>query len=180
MRQGTTEDLRYPQVVLDLTRNQSLIEDWCDSDIGGRVQITGVPDELPPDDLDMLIEGYTEVIDSVSWRTTINTSPAAPWNVFTVEGGGNTGRVGTTSTLTAGVNSSAVSLSVTTAAGNALWRSGAVNFDIGVAGERMTVTNVSGTSSPQTFTVTRSVNGVAKAQSTGATIKLWRPGRWAL
>src|SRR6185295_9597978 len=128
----------------------------------------------------LLVEGYTEVIDSVTWKATANMSPAAVWNVFTVQGGGNTGRVGTTSTLTAGVSSSATSLSVTTATGNALWRSGAVNFDIGVAGEQMTVTNVSGTSSPQTFTVTRSVNGVVKAQATSATIKLWRPGRWSL
>jgi len=180
LNQGTTEDLRYPQVVIDLTRNQDLIEDWCDSDIGSRVQVTNVPVELPPDDLDLIIEGYTEVIDQVSWKAAANMSPAAPWNVFTVQGGGNSGRVGTTSTLTAGVNSSATSLSVTTATGNALWRSGAVNFDIGVAGERMTVTNVSGTTSPQTFTVTRSVNGVVKAQATSATIKLWRPGRWSL
>ena len=37
----------------------------------------------------------------------------------------------------------------------------------------MTVTNITGSSSPQTFTVTRSVNGVVKAQSAGVAVALW-------
>ena len=39
----------------------------------------------------------------------------------------------------------------------------------------MTVTDITGTSSPQTFTVTRSVNGVVKAQASGADVRLWFP-----
>lgn len=180
LNMGSTREIRYPSVPLNLTRNQSLIAAWLNMDIGSRIAITNLPAGLPPDDLDLLIEGYTEVMDSQEWNVTLNTSPARPWNVFTVQGGGNKGRLGTTSTLVTGVNSTAVTLSVATAAGNALWRSGAVNFDIGAAGERMTVTNISGTTSPQTFTVTRSVNGVVKAQAAAATIKLWRAGVWAL
>ena len=38
-------------------------------------------------------------------------------------------------------------------------------FDINVAGERITVTAITGSSTPQTFTVTRAVNGVSKAQA---------------
>lgn len=174
---GLTEELRYPQVVLDLTRNHAtLAEDWLDADIGGRIQVVNVPDaELPPDDLDLLIEGYTEVIDSEEWKVFLNTSPARPYNVFTLQGGGNLGRPGAVSTLASSANSSTTSLSVATASGP-LWRTGVVNFDIGVGGERMTVTNVSGTSSPQTFTVTRSVNGVVKSHSSGASLRLWKPG----
>jgi hypothetical protein len=37
------------------------------------------------------------------------------------------------------------------------------------------VTAISGSSSPQTFTVTRSVNGVVKAQSSGAAVALFQP-----
>ena len=48
-------------------------------------------------------------------------------------------------------------------------------FDIGVGGERMTVTGISGSSSPQTFTVARSVNGVVKPQSAGTDVRLWQP-----
>ena len=39
----------------------------------------------------------------------------------------------------------------------------------------MTVTNITGSSSPQTFTVIRSVNGVAKAQTAGTDVRLWQP-----
>ncbi|PAN01002.1 hypothetical protein CJI59_13820 [Streptomyces sp. Alain-F2R5] len=53
-------------------------------------------------------------------------------------------------------------------------------FDITVGGERMTVTSVSGTASPQTFTVVRSVNGVVKAHEAGADVRLSDPATVAL
>jgi hypothetical protein len=65
----------------------------------------------------------------------------------------------------------------TTNAASPLWTTNAADFpfDINVAGERMTVTNISGSSSPQTFTITRSVNGVAKAQTAGTDVRLFFP-----
>jgi len=48
-------------------------------------------------------------------------------------------------------------------------------FDIKVGGETMTVTKITGSSSPQTFTVTRSANGVVKAQTTGTAVELAHP-----
>jgi hypothetical protein len=51
-----------------------------------------------------------------------------------------------------------------------------VNFDITVGGERMTVTNIAGGSSPQTFTVTRSVNGVSKTHLVNTPVRLFQPG----
>ena len=62
-------------------------------------------------------------------------------------------------------------------ANSPLWTtsSGSWPFDIVVGGERMTVTAVSGSSSPQTLTVARSVNGVIKAQASGASIALFQP-----
>jgi hypothetical protein len=176
LNMGSTREIRYPQVPLNLTRNQSLISAWLDCDIGSRISITNMPTTLTYDDLDLLLEGYTEVINSQTWTAVLNTSPARPWSVFRIAGGGNLGRLGTSgSTLVSDVTSTATSLSVATTTG-ALWRTGAVNFDIGVAGERMTVTFIVGSSSPQTFTVTRSVNGVVKPQSANAAVSLWKPG----
>lgn len=51
-------------------------------------------------------------------------------------------------------------------------------FNIRVGGEVVTVTSISGGTSPQTFAVTRSVNGVVKAHSAGADVRLARP--WIL
>ena len=58
-----------------------------------------------------------------------------------------------------------------------LWSTagGDVPFGIGVNGEQMTVTAVSGSSSPQDFTVTRSVNGVTLAHQAGEAITLFTP-----
>ncbi len=63
------------------------------------------------------------------------------------------------------------------AAGSPLWTTTAGDwpFDIEVGGERMTVTAVTGTSSPQTFTVTRSVNSVVKSQYAGTDVRLFQP-----
>jgi hypothetical protein len=63
-----------------------------------------------------------------------------------------------------------------------LWTTsaGAFPFDIavspqGVGGERMTVTTISGGSSPQSFTVARAVNGVGVAWPAGTDVRLWQP-----
>ncbi|MEU3095501.1 hypothetical protein ABZ690_11950 [Streptomyces sp. NPDC006967] len=53
-------------------------------------------------------------------------------------------------------------------------------FDIRVGGEVMTVTAVSGTTSPQTFSVVRSVNGVVKPHEAGADVRLATPAIVAL
>lgn len=81
-----------------------------------------------------------------------------------------------------GYTSSAATLYAATDAGFPVWTqaAGDVPFDVAIAGERVTVTAVSGSSSPQSFTVTRSVNGVVKAQPAGADVRLWFPPILAL
>jgi hypothetical protein len=54
-------------------------------------------------------------------------------------------------------------------------------FDIYVGGERMTVSAIGAAISElQTFTVTRSVNGVVKEHAIGTPVRLWTPARLAL
>lgn len=69
-------------------------------------------------------------------------------------------------------HASETSFTVTTASGY-LWTTAAAQFpfNIMVGGERMTVTAISGASNPQTFTVTRSVNGVVKSHAAGAEVR---------
>ncbi|WP_084965251.1 carbohydrate binding domain-containing protein [Thermoactinospora rubra] len=85
------------------------------------------------------------------------------------------------STLAAGINTTATSLSVATSAGP-LWTTDDEEFpfDLMIGGERMTVLDISGSSSPQTFTVIRSVNGVVKSHSSGAQVQLFRVSRYGL
>lgn len=70
-------------------------------------------------------------------------------------------------------------LSVATASG-ALWSHSDGDFDVIAGGERMTVTAITGSSSPQTFTVTRAVNGVLKAHDAGEAVELFEPVYYGL
>jgi hypothetical protein len=53
-------------------------------------------------------------------------------------------------------------------------------FDVTIGGEQMTVTNITGASAPQAWTVTRSVNGIVKAHTAGDPISLTHPAIVAL
>jgi hypothetical protein len=53
-------------------------------------------------------------------------------------------------------------------------------FDVVIAGERIAVGKITGASSPQTFTVKRSVNGVVKAQNSGAAVALFQTPTYAM
>jgi hypothetical protein len=56
-----------------------------------------------------------------------------------------------------------------------------VPFDVYVGGERMTVSAIGAdTANVQTFTVTRSVNGVVKSHDAGSPIRLWNSARYGL
>ncbi|WP_129308002.1 hypothetical protein [Streptomyces sp. L2] len=88
------------------------------------------------------------------------------------------------SELAADATSTATSLSVATT-GGPVWVDSTTfpaefPFDITVGGERMRVTGISGTASPQTFTVVRSVNGVVKEQADGTDVRLAEPAIAAL
>jgi hypothetical protein len=61
-----------------------------------------------------------------------------------------------------------------------VWSGVDAPFDIMVGGERIRVTVVTGTTSPQTFTVTRSINGVVKGHSSGADVELFHEAIYAL
>jgi hypothetical protein len=187
LRMGTVNQPRFPAINIDLVSTESGITSLffalLDLDIGDRVTITGLPSWLPPGQIDQLVQGVTENI----WYKTLNVAwagiPQAPWNTMVwndpVWGKWNTDG----STLHTSVSSSATSMSVaTTNPGSPLWTTagGDFPFDVLMAGERMTVTAISGSSSPQAFTVTRSVNGVVRAQSAGAALSLYYPPVWSL
>lgn len=143
------------------------------ADVGDKIRLTNLPDDDGPDDVDLIIRGYKETVTSKKWQITFTCTPGTPYDVLQLDAPAY-GRLDTGgSQLASGISSSATSLSVTVT-GAALWSTTAGDrpFDIVVGGERMTVTNLTGASSPQTFTVTRSVNGVVKSHLAAAPVKL--------
>lgn len=177
---GVVDDMRYPNVELDFVRDPDLRDAWQLADVGSRIQVTNPPDELAPDRIDLMLQGWSETIDAGGniWTASLNCTSYLPWLGFTLDAAANLGRLASGfSTLTSGITTTATAVSVTTpASSSAPWVTGAVSFPLWCDGEVMTVTNISGATSPQTFTVTRSVNGVVKAHSAGASIDLYQPG----
>lgn len=180
---GTQPGYRYPNLTLALHHDPALADDWLATTLSSRVDVTNIEDvrdQHPAGTLSLLLEGSTQQLDQFQWNATLNVSPYEPMRAGLYAA--NTGttsefvlRVDTDgSTLSAGVSAGATSLSVATPSGP-LWTTTADDapFDIEVGGIRVTVTAVTGGSSPQTFTVTGST--VTKALTSGSTVALWRP-----
>jgi hypothetical protein len=179
---GTVDEPRYPSISLSLLKNPQLIDalTWVDS--GARLTVDNPPVWVPPGTISQLVYGYTEVFSQKKWLVTFNTAPASPWDVAVTDDG-ELGRADTAgSELAAAITTtSQTSISVATTSGP-LWTTdpAEMGFDITLGGEVMTVTNITGTSSPQTFTVVRSINGIQKTHPVDTDVRLAQPAIAAL
>lgn len=173
LHMGTIDEPRYPGLVLDLEQAAlaSLYSAIVQMDLGDRMVINGPPAWLPPNAISALWQGVQENIGDFEFQITVNGVPESPYEVAQA-GAAHAATAG--SQLAAGASASATTLSVETTAGN-IWTVNAADlpFEIVVGGEVMTVTDITGSSSPQAFTVTRSVNGVVVAQSAGAAVQVY-------
>jgi hypothetical protein len=182
---GTVDGYRHPQLHLDLARDPGLAAAWLAMQLGERIDITNVTSvrsQQPTGTVSLGLLGWTQSIDQFRWDVVANCAPYEPWRVATLAAAsGDTseyvlraGPVEGGTKLAAAASVGATSLSVATTLGP-LWTTDADDFpvQIEVAGIPVTVTAVSGASSPQTFTVTGST--VTKALPSGSEVALWRP-----
>lgn len=183
---GTVDELRYPTINLDIHENQSLLTSATAVDVGDLLSLSNLPTPWqPPDTSRQVIQGWTETIKPFSWRMSFNATPYSPFRIATTDSA-TYGRLGSeTTTLAEGLDSTETGVDVDVATGSALWVTTSANpdefpFAIKVGGEEMTVTACTGASSPQTFTVTRSVNGIVRSHLIGSPVRLARPTYLAL
>ncbi|MEU0761576.1 hypothetical protein ABZ351_18115 [Streptomyces microflavus] len=179
VHQGTWDEPRYPTITVWLHAATHLIDDVLAMDIGDRLTIANPPPWLPPGVIDQHMLGYTETLGPVEWTLAMNCAPAGPWQVGAVADPVR-GRVDTSgSELAADVTASSPTLSVAVTAGRPWITSSAFPaefpFDVQLGGEIVTVTAITGGSSPQTFTVTRAVNGVVKPHPAATDVRLAHP-----
>lgn len=174
---GTVDDFRWPEVPVNMARaavtGVSAAVQGCD--IGDRADIINPPSQLPPDDIRQVIAQTTEVLGGYHWTISLAGVPESPYETVLLDDAVYGAADTDGSTLHANITSGATSMQVdTTAAGSPLWTTtaGDFPFDVNLDGEQITVTNITGSSSPQTFTITRSVNGVVKAHAAGADVRL--------
>ena len=178
---GTVPGLRYPGLSTDLGRHPNLITAWQTLAIGDRVQVTSPPYQHPPGVIDQLVEGRSQTLSGrTGWTATMITSPAEVYTAWVVEGAGNLGRLDADgSTLSTAIDADDTTVIVT----GSVWtvsHTAGIPFDLDIGGERVTATDITGTSSPQTMTIVRGVDGLAMAHSAGTKVRLWKPGRIAL
>lgn len=188
--QGTLDEPRFPVITVNLhssnIQNTVGLEASCLAvSEGDLIMLTNLSALGIYDDVYLLVIGVQEVLSDGGFvhKLVWNCQPGTLYQLTEYSGfiQGNDRFDTSGSTLVTGVSSSATSMSVATAAGGAIWTttSGEFPFDLNIAGEKIRVTAITGASSPQTFTVSRSLNGVVKAQSAGASVRLWKTPRFA-
>ena len=186
-RDATLDKARWPSVTVNLSAIPDVLADLVKSiDVGEWFVITNMKKAFVYDDVTLIVVGYTETIDPFQHMITFNCMPAEP---YTVAEWSTSATVGSFhwdtdgSELNSSATSTTTSLSVKRSTGaTSLWTtdSNAFPFDILVGGERMRVTTISSSTSPQTFTVTRAINGVVKAHAAGTDVRLFDSPTWAL
>lgn len=176
---GTVDEPRLT-ISVNIKARPELRTQWLACDIGSRIQVLNPPAEhLGPAPLDLVVEGYVELLDSVEWSVTIWCSPYRINEVLQIETGtGNRSRIPAgVSTTDLAYSATATSLSVTSAA--VRWIDSAAKpavfpMVIEIADEAMTCTAIVGTGLTQTFTVTRGLHGVAKPLPLNSRVQIWR------
>ena len=177
VRVGTVEDLRYPDLNLDLAANPDLIGQWLGCDVGSRITRTNPPEPATSGEpIEQVLYGYTETLAPTEWSVKANCAPYEPWQIAVVDDG-TTGAVESTAAYVS-VPAGAASTSIQVTDTFLPWTTDPADMPIDVlaeTGEQLRVTAIAGTSSPQTWTVVRAVNGISGFLPALTTIRLVTP-----
>jgi hypothetical protein len=159
---GTQDLHRFPAITVDLVREklygggQTIIQALAGLDPGDLLAVTSPPDDLPPDTIEQIVLGTAETLSEVTWQIGVHGAPGTPYRVGQLD---DTvlGRLDTDGSQLAApfIIGVATTMSVAVTDGP-LWTVDAAEFpfDIRVAGWVLQVSGITGTASPQTFTVT--------------------------
>lgn len=110
LRTGTFDGLRYTRITLDLANDRvyQYAEDILSLDVGDMMRLQNLPDDLPPDDVDLIIIGYSEAMGPSEWKITFVCIPGEPYNVGSLPGTGTSDDFATNSDNRADLTSSTV------------------------------------------------------------------------
>ncbi|GGR80975.1 hypothetical protein GCM10010252_19380 [Streptomyces aureoverticillatus] len=185
LHRGTWDEARYPSVSVALHEAPHLVEQVAAVDVGARAQILNPPRWLPPERVELLVEGYTEVLGVRTWDVEFSCSPGGPWLVATLDDAEYATAASDGTELAAPVTAEATTFAVRVVAGPP-WptpeQSGeAFPLDVRIGGEHLVVHAVTAPAAGrQTFTVTRGANGLSLPHPAGAAVSLVRPALVAL
>ena len=189
---GTVDEVRYPRVPLRLYSPRwdalpQLRQDVAALDAGDVAEVAGLPGWATGDGQALvMVQGYTEVIESHRWDITWTTSPGSPWRVASVGGGQRIAAVGTR--LEEPLSASGMSVWMVSLPANGAWTTDAGNFPLDIrldngAGlvEHIRVSAITGTSYSQQLVIShRGLGGVQRAWPVGTRVDVWDPAIPAL
>jgi hypothetical protein len=83
LRTGTFDGLRYTKITLNLANDRvaAFATDIFNVDVGDMIRLTNLPDDLPPDDVDLIVIGYNEVMGPSEWKISFICIPGDPYQV---------------------------------------------------------------------------------------------------
>ncbi len=187
---GTLNKPRIPaaKVVLANARfvaAPALFQAVLDLREGGFHVVTGLQTRMIADTVRTVVIGRTERLTQFEHDVTWAGLPGEMYQAGRVSDGATRRSRVQASAIYLNANATSTATSITAKSLDGfLLSTTAVPYDITVGGERMTVTACAGAASPQTLTVTRSVNGVVKAQtadnSDNARIRIYDGARVSL
>jgi hypothetical protein len=185
----TWDEARYPIVKADVTAMEvegdldALIADVAALDMGDRLSITNLPSGQPQDSIEQLAQGFVETIETHRRIIEVAASPALPYDVFRLgtDPTDNLARIPAAAgetTLNEALDTTETGVDIVST--TVRWIDSATYptqfpFDVMVGGERMRVTACTSTTLSQTFTVTRSINGIVKTHAAETPVQLFRP-----
>lgn len=176
---GTYDGARFPQVEVDTAllspARRALVLGVREGD---RIRIDELPPQHPiwPAYADLIVYGGSHQANSASLVVSWNCGPAEPWELLEWQ---QSRWDSNSSRLTAAVSAVATSLSVSCQDAG-LWTTAGAQFPFDAVlcdedwneSEVVRVTNIVGASSPQTFTVTRNINSLARAHPSATRIRM--------
>jgi hypothetical protein len=200
LAKGTIDEPRFPAITVDLDRAPALVTAVNALRVGDRLIVEDMDTADAPNGISAIILGWVESYPKPTRRLiTFVCMPASVFEIGIV--GASNGTVDLrgqaidtdASTLQTGISSTDTALTVASTSG-VVWTTDASDWSttahgtspdgpglfIAVGGETMRVTNIAGATSPQTFTVVRSVNGVIKSHAAGAPVHARYPARVGL
>jgi hypothetical protein len=176
---GTVDQARLPGITVDLANAAAtgIYDAVLDLDLGDRLVISNPPRRLGFEPVTQLVQAVSETLGYDTLTIGIAGVPELPYEVVQADAGMHLAPPA--GILSTGVNTTATSWSVAASSTDStqLFSTAVGDYpqDWVVDGERNTVTAMSGSSSPQTAIVIRSVNGVVKSHLANAVISTWPP-----
>lgn len=175
---GTWDAVRLDAVGVWMERSQlaatptGLFSQIGRLDLGEFLDVSNPPSYLPPDDIESIIQGYTEVLANFEWHIAWNVVPSGPYRVWVL----GEGRLQAAASTTSGSFNAGSGTSLTVVSPRAVFSNASTPFQVMVGGALLNVTVVTGATSPQVLTVdAATLNGVTKTIPSGTAVKVYRP-----